>query len=103
MSLIAFMKRRQAVGTVALRIGPLELISSVRPEALDQASDARFVIVIYRACRACLAALSHGGHALWLNASVPAQVGNIGAHACCLRSAGYRLGSLKYPTIIDAP
>ena len=54
-----------------MRDRPLELISSARPEALDQDSDARFIIVIYGASSACFAALDHGGHALCLNATVP--------------------------------
>jgi hypothetical protein len=57
-------------GAVALRDRPARVDLVCRPEALDQASNARLVIVIYGACRACLAALSHSGHALWLNATV---------------------------------
>ena len=41
-------------GIVALTIGPLELVSSARPGALRQGSDARFVMVLHGG--ACFAA-----------------------------------------------
>jgi hypothetical protein len=53
-----------------LAIGPLELVSSARPEAPRQGSNARFVMVLHGDCGACFAALSCGEGALWLNATV---------------------------------
>jgi hypothetical protein len=54
-----------------LAIGPLELVSSARPEAPRQGFNARFVMVLHGDCGACFAALSRGEGALWLNATLP--------------------------------
>jgi len=55
-------------------IGPLKLVSSARPEAPRQGSDAQFVIVLHEDCGACFAALSRGKDALRLNTTDPLEL-----------------------------
>jgi hypothetical protein len=66
-------------------IGSPEMATPTRPEATQQASDARFVMILLRACRACSAGLGGGENASRLSASVPAEAHKhcwIGADAC---------------------
>jgi len=64
-------------------IGPPKMATPTRPEATQQASYARFAMILHEVCRACSAGLGSGEDASRLNATVRIGVCRLGARFDC--------------------